>query len=150
MNVANVVIPILRRRSGRFVSVFQTAWPIISEVATKIGGAFSSVVGVIKRRHQHDHPRVEQPAVHDPVGGPRPAGQRGWVHDRHAEHRLPSRGRHRPRTPGSDVLAMLQAGERVTPAGQAAGNTINLYGDVYGDTIDELSRKIAYRLQFAG
>ena len=56
-----------------------------------------------------------------------------------------------PGTPGSDVLATLQAGERVLPAGSGnSGPVINVYGDVYGDSLDELSRKIAYRLQFAG
>lgn len=56
-----------------------------------------------------------------------------------------------PGTAGSDVLTMLQAGERVTPAGGGGGNvTVYVQGPVYGDDIDQLADKIAMRLRLAG
>lgn len=58
-----------------------------------------------------------------------------------------------PGTPGSDVLAMLQAGERVIPrSGTGAGGvTIVIQGNVYGGPagLDALSREIAARLRVA-
>ncbi len=57
-----------------------------------------------------------------------------------------------PGLPGSDVAAILQAGERVIPRDEAGGRgvTVNIYGPVYGDRIDELTRTIAARLRVAG
>jgi hypothetical protein len=57
-----------------------------------------------------------------------------------------------PGAPGSDVVSILQAGERVTPVSQAgrAGFTIIVQGDVYGDGIDQLADKLALRLRLAG
>lgn len=58
-----------------------------------------------------------------------------------------------PGAPGTDVLTMLQAGERVIAAGSAGGGgavTIIFNGPVYGEDIDDLTRRIASRLRFAG
>lgn len=58
-----------------------------------------------------------------------------------------------PGVPGSDVLTMLQAGERVTPrsqVGTANGITIIVQGDVYGDGIDRLADRLAQRLRLQG
>jgi hypothetical protein len=57
-----------------------------------------------------------------------------------------------PGVPGSDVMAMLQAGERVVPRSQAQGQgiTIIVEGDVYGDGIDRLADKLALRLRLQG
>lgn len=58
-----------------------------------------------------------------------------------------------PGAPGSDVAAILQAGEVVVPrkyAGQGSGVTINFYGPVYGDGMDELANKLAMRLRTVG
>ena len=150
MNVGQVVIPIIATAIGALVNVFQTAWPIISGVASRIGGAFDSVVGVIKRVintiiRGWNSLRFTMPSVD--LG---PLGRVGGFTIGTPNIAYLHAGGIVPGAPGADVPAILQAGERVTPAGQAAGITINLYGDVYGDSIDELSRKIAYRLQFAG
>lgn len=60
-----------------------------------------------------------------------------------------------PGVPGTDQLAMLQAGERVLPrsrAGSGAGIVINFNGPVFGDDIfiDEFTRKVAMRLRTVG
>lgn len=57
-----------------------------------------------------------------------------------------------PGTPGSDVLAVLQAGETVVPAGRSGGSgfTIIVQGDVYGDGIDALADKLALRMRLRG
>ncbi len=57
-----------------------------------------------------------------------------------------------PGMPGSDQLAMLQAGERVIPRHQAgaAPFIINVYGDTYGEGIDRLAEKIAFRMKLKG
>lgn len=53
--------------------------------------------------------------------------------------------------PGSgDVLAMLQGGETVIPRGGGGSVTIYVYGDTYGDGIDQLADKLALRLRLAG
>ena len=58
-----------------------------------------------------------------------------------------------PGTPGADVLAVLQAGERVTPAGQS-GTTVNIYisegAFIDGPSVDRLARIIAQRMRLAG
>ena len=56
-----------------------------------------------------------------------------------------------PGAPGSDVLAMLQAGERVLPRNAAGGPTIivNINGGLIdGPTIDVLTNALARRLRF--
>ena len=62
-----------------------------------------------------------------------------------------------PGTPGSDVLAVLQAGERVTARGAIGGAgggglTIVFSGPVYGDGpfLDQLARSLAQRLALQG
>lgn len=55
-----------------------------------------------------------------------------------------------PGTPGSDVPAILQAGERVLPRNQSAMLVVNVYGDTYGDGIDRLAEKIAFRMRLKG
>ena len=58
-----------------------------------------------------------------------------------------------PGVPGSDVLAMLQAGERVLPRGATGGGApivVNINGGLIdGPTIDALTNALARRLQFA-
>ena len=60
-----------------------------------------------------------------------------------------------PGQPGADVLAILQAGERVVPAGNAAGGTeVHIHIDqgayIDGPSIDLLARTIAQRLNLVG
>jgi hypothetical protein len=59
-----------------------------------------------------------------------------------------------PGVPGSDVPAILQAGERVIPRKDVGrgGITINFNGPVYGSDqfIDDFTRKVAMRLRTAG
>jgi hypothetical protein len=53
-----------------------------------------------------------------------------------------------PGAPGSDVLAVLQAGERVTPANARPGVTVIVNGNIYGlSGVDELMDMIAIRLK---
>jgi hypothetical protein len=53
--------------------------------------------------------------------------------------------------PGTNVLAMLQAGERVTPAGDGAGVTVVVNGNIYGVSgLDELVGLLAIRLRALG
>jgi hypothetical protein len=53
-----------------------------------------------------------------------------------------------PGAPGSDVLAVLQAGERVTPANARPGITVIVNGNIYGPSgVDELMDMIARRLR---
>lgn len=57
-----------------------------------------------------------------------------------------------PGTPGSDVLAVLQAGERVLPRGASGAPTVvvNINGGlVDGPTIDALTNALTRRLRFA-
>ena len=57
-----------------------------------------------------------------------------------------------PGMPGSDVLAVLQAGERVSPAGRGGGDIhIHFEGPVFGDGpfIDQFTNQIAQRLNYA-
>lgn len=54
-----------------------------------------------------------------------------------------------PGTPGSDVPAILQAGEYVVPRGQAGRSIVINIGSFMGD-VDELAETIAYRLRVAG
>jgi hypothetical protein len=60
-----------------------------------------------------------------------------------------------PGMPGSEVLTILQAGERVTPAGSSGGGTvivnINIPHDSYidGPAVDRLANLIATRLRHA-
>ena len=58
-----------------------------------------------------------------------------------------------PGTPGADVLAVLQAGERVLPRGTAGGGQpiiVNINGGLIdGPTIDALTNALARRLSFA-
>jgi hypothetical protein len=57
-----------------------------------------------------------------------------------------------PGTPGSEVLAVLQAGERVLPRGAPGGPTVvvNINGGlVDGPTIDALTNALTRRLRFA-
>lgn len=61
-----------------------------------------------------------------------------------------------PGVPGSDVLAMLQAGERVVPRGQigSGGTVININIDqgayIDGPSVDRLANLITQRLRLAG
>jgi hypothetical protein len=56
-----------------------------------------------------------------------------------------------PGMPGTNVLAMLQAGERVTPAGDGAGVTVVVNGNIYGVSgLDELVGLLAIRLRALG
>lgn len=59
-----------------------------------------------------------------------------------------------PGVVGSEVPVMLQAGELVTPAGQAApgaGVTVVVNGNIYGPSgVDELADMLAIRLRLAG
>jgi phage-related protein len=53
-----------------------------------------------------------------------------------------------PGAPGSDVLAVLQAGEQVTPANARPGLTVIVNGNIYGPSgVDELMDMIALRLK---
>jgi hypothetical protein len=57
-----------------------------------------------------------------------------------------------PGTPGSDVLAVLQAGERVLPRGASGGPivVVNINGGLIdGPTIDALTNALARRLRYA-
>jgi hypothetical protein len=59
-----------------------------------------------------------------------------------------------PGPPGADVLAVLQAGERVVPRGAAAASAptivVNITGGlVDGPTIDALTNALARRLRYA-
>jgi hypothetical protein len=56
-----------------------------------------------------------------------------------------------PGAPGSDVLAVLQAGEQVAPANARPGLTVIVNGNIYGPSgVDELMDMIAIRLDLDG
>jgi hypothetical protein len=57
-----------------------------------------------------------------------------------------------PGVPGSDVPAILQAGERVISRSQAGRGDVHIHfhGPVYGDGIEELADRLAMRLRLQG
>ena len=149
-HVASVVIPLVVKAVGTIYNVFRTVWPPISNIVGKIGGAFGSIIGTMKRVvntliRGWNSLRFTMPSVDlGPLG--RVGGFTIGTPNIHYLHQ----GGVVPGTPGSDVPAILQAGETVLPADARGGPTIIINGPVYGDGIDELTRKIAYRLQYGG
>lgn len=138
--IAGVVFPAIGRVIGGIASVVTT---VFSTVASVIRGALNAVIGIVNGVIGG----INRIQVHIHVG---PVNldwwglRLGYIPYLHSGGIVPG-------APGTDVLTMLQAGERVTPAGAAGASiVINVYGDTYGDGIDQLADKLAMRLRLQG
>jgi len=143
MQVANVVIPVVGNVLGAFVTLWRTEFEVVSNVVGAVIGVIKNVINTVIRGW--NSLRFTVPSVD--LG---PLGKVGGFSIGTPNIRYLHSGGVVPGTPGSDVPAILQAGETVLPAGKGGTTTVNIYGPVYGDDIDDLTRRIASRLQFAG
>ncbi len=125
---------------------------VFSGIAGTVKGAINAVIGLVNgmiraidavQFHVHIDPPDPLPHIHfdwDGLG----LRQLPYLHS----------GGIVPGTPGSDVLAVLQAGERVLPRGATGGGApsvvVNINGGlVDGPTIDALTNALARRLRYA-
>jgi hypothetical protein len=135
---------------GTFVKVIEDVATTVGEIFGAVGaivkgainGIISIINGIIQGINSFKIPKIEI-AGNVIFGGWGGLGL-GRIPYLHAGGIVPG-------VPGSEQLALLQAGERVLPRNQsAAGITINVYGDTYGDGIDRLSEKLALRMRLQG
>lgn len=138
--IAGVVFPAIGRVIG---GIATTVTQVFSTVASVIRGALNAVIGIVNGVIGG----INRIQVHIHVG---PVNldwwglRLGYIPYLHSGGIVPG-------APGTDVLTMLQAGERVTPAGAAGASiVINVYGDTYGDGIEKLADQLAMRLRLQG
>jgi phage-related protein len=135
-------------------TAFQAVGSVIGKVFGAITGtvksAINAVIGIVNgmiraidsvQFHVHIDPPDPLPKIHFDWNGVG-IGQLPYLHS----------GGLVPGTPGADVLAVLQAGERVLPRGSVSPPTVvvNINGGLIdGPTIDALTNALARRLSFA-
>ena len=161
--VANNVLPALGQAFGfltdRVIPTISNAFQAVGGVIGKVFGAvtgtvksaINAVIGLVNgmiraidsvQFHVHIDPPDPLPKIHFDWNGVG-LGQLPYLHS----------GGLVPGTPGADVLAVLQAGERVLPRGGAGGGQpiiVNINGGLIdGPTIDALTNALARRLRFA-
>jgi hypothetical protein len=135
-------------------NAFQAVGGVIGKVFGAITGtvksAINAVIGIVNgmiraidsvQFHVHIDPPDPLPKIHFDWAG-LGIGQLPYLHS----------GGLVPGTPGADVLAVLQAGERVLPRGSVSPPTVvvNINGGLIdGPTIDALTNALARRLSFA-
>ncbi|HLX33727.1 MAG TPA: hypothetical protein VKR30_00625 [Candidatus Limnocylindrales bacterium] len=136
--------------SGALQAVGGVVGKVFGAVAGTVKSAINAVIGLINgmiraidsvQFHVHIDPPDPLPKIHFDWNGVG-LGQLPYLHA----------GGLVPGTPGADVLAVLQAGERVVPRGSASGPTVvvNINGGLIdGPTIDALTNALARRLSFA-
>jgi hypothetical protein len=166
--VFKVVFDVIGAYIGVWVKVLSAAFGVVSRVVSAIGPVFSAIAGVVGKVFGGIVSTVKGAfnmvigAINAIIGainsiqihfggGPGGIGKFDW--DGFNIKKLPylHQGGIVPGIPGSDVPAILQAGETVLPAGRGSGVTVYIYGNVYGSGgIDELSDQIALRLRLAG
>lgn len=144
------IVGIVTTVSGRVGAVFHTMATIIGSAFSAISGvvkgvfnaiigAINGVIGAINRIQVHIHV--------GPVGYDFNGLNLGYIPKLHSGGIVPG-------MPGSDVLTVLQAGERVIPTNQArSGGDIHIHIEqgayIDGPGIDMLTNRIAQRLRYA-
>jgi hypothetical protein len=144
-NVLDVVVPIV----SRLVSIFRGLGEMVGTVFGGIGGAVRSglngVIGIVNGIIR----AINAIQVHIHVG---PVNldwnglNLGYIPRMHAGGIVPG-------APGSEVLTILQAGERVTPAGRGGGAAVIINIENYTGSdadIDRLADRMAMRLRLQG
>jgi hypothetical protein len=126
------------RGVGRVVSaVFGAIAPIVRGAINFVIGAVNGIIRAINGLQIHVHMDTPVGAINFDWGGLN-LPHLPYLHS----------GGVVPGAPGSDVLAVLQAGERVTPADARPGVVVNVYGNIVGPSgIEELTNMIAVRLR---
>jgi hypothetical protein len=137
--------------SGALQGVGSVVGRVFGGVTGTVKSAINAVIGLVNgmiraidsvQFHVHIDPPDPLPHIHFDWNG-LGIGQLPYLHS----------GGLVPGTPGSDVLAVLQAGERVLPRGSAGGGptvVVNINGGlVDGPTIDALTNAIVRRVRFA-
>jgi hypothetical protein len=136
-------------------NAFQTVGSVVGKVFGAVTGtvksAINAVIGIVNgmiraidsvQIHVHIDPPDPLPKIHFDWNGAG-IGQLAYLHS----------GGIVPGAPGSDVLAVLQAGERVLPRGASGGGpsvVVNVYGGLIdGPMVDHLTNEITRRLRFA-
>ena len=145
------IVGATRILSGAFTGVGAIATGVFAGVVRTIKGAVNAAIGAvngiiraINRVQVHIHLDLPDPLpdINFDWWGLR-LGQLAYLHS----------GGVVPGMPGSNVLAVLQAGERVTPAGTSA-TTVNIYisegAFIDGPSVDRLARVITERMRLAG
>lgn len=141
--VIGAVIAVAVRAFVGLASTVVGVWgAIFGAIRGAVNGIISVINSVIRGINSFKIPRIE-------IGGLVVFG--GWGGLRLGQIPYLHAGGVVPGAPGSDVLTMLQAGERVIPASGSSSNvTVYVEGPVYGSDIDQLADKIAMRLRLAG
>ena len=141
------VIPAI---SNAFQAVGTVVGKVFGSVTGAVKSAINTVIGLINGMIR----AIDAVQIHVHVNPPSPLPSIDFDWNGVGIRQLPylHAGGVVPGTPGSDVLAVLQAGERVVARGAAGGPTVvvNINGGLIdGPTIDALTNALARRLRYA-
>ena len=149
--VFDAIVKAIGVLSGAFTAIATVVSNVFTRVVGTVKGAVNAAIGAvngiiraINRVQVHIHLDLPDPLpdINFDWGGLR-LSQLAYLHT----------GGLVPGVPGSNVLAVLQAGERVTPAGTSA-TTVNIYisegAFIDGPSVDRLARVITERMRLAG
>lgn len=160
--VANNVLPALGQAfafltdkaipaiSNAFQAVGSVVGTVFGAVAGTVKSAINAVIGIVNGMIR----AIDSVQIHVHLAPPDPLPHIAFDWNGVGIGQLPylHSGGIVPGTPGSDVLAVLQAGERVLPRGASGGPTVvvNINGGLIdGPTIDALTNAIVRRVRFA-
>jgi hypothetical protein len=123
---------------------------VFGAITVTVKGAINAVIGIINGMIR----AIDSVQIHVHINPPDPLPKIAFDWNGVGIGQLPylHAGGIVPGTPGADVLAIPQAGERVVPRGASGGSTIvvNINGGLIdGPTIDALTNALARRLQYA-
>jgi hypothetical protein len=141
------VIPAI---SNAFQAVAGVIGKVFGAVTGTVKNAINTVIGIVNGMIR----AIDSVQIHVHIDPPDPLPKIAFDWNGVGIGQLPylHSGGIVPGAPGSDVLAILQAGERVLPRGSSGGPTVvvNINGGLIdGPTIDALTNALARRLRFA-
>ena len=143
------VLPAL---SNAFQGIGKIVGQVFGAVAGTVKSAINTVIGLINGMIR----AIDAVQIHVHLNPPSPLPSIDFDWNGVGLHQLPylHSGGIVPGTPGADVLAILQAGERVLPRGATGGGqpsvVVNIYGGLIdGPMVDHLTNEIVRRVRFA-
>ncbi len=141
------VIPAI---ANAFQAVGSVVGKVFGAVTGTVKSAINTVIGIINGMIR----AIDSVQIHVHIDPPDPLPKISFDWNGVGIGQLPylHAGGIVPGTPGSDVLAVLQAGERVVARGASGGGgvTVNIYGGLIdGPMVDHLTNEITRRLRFA-
>lgn len=148
LNVMRGIMGVVGPIIGTMGRVFRGLGELVGDVFGGIGGAIRAGINAVVRVVNSIIRGINSIQVHIAVGPVRydfDGLNLGYLPTMHQGGIVPG-------TPGSDVLTILQAGERVTPAGSAA-QVININIESFTGSdrdIDQFADRLALRLRLAG